>query len=64
MGHVLEARSLYKRCYSKRFAGSGSEVIYSQTNMRICMVTLTLPEFLCYVATDVLLLLPMNQTLK
>ncbi|CAL5004495.1 unnamed protein product [Urochloa decumbens] len=24
MGHVHEARSLYKRCYSKRFAGSGS----------------------------------------
>jgi hypothetical protein len=35
MGHVHEARSLYKRCYSKRFAGSGSEVISSQTNMRI-----------------------------
>ncbi|XP_062195601.1 uncharacterized protein LOC133898842 [Phragmites australis] len=27
MGHVHEARSLYKRCYSKRFAGSGSEDI-------------------------------------
>lgn len=27
MGHVHEARSLYKRCYSKRFAGSGSEEI-------------------------------------
>ncbi|KAL5223292.1 hypothetical protein ABZP36_028005 [Zizania latifolia] len=26
-GHVHEARSLYKRCYSKRFAGSGSEDI-------------------------------------
>ncbi|AQK78283.1 EMBRYO DEFECTIVE 140 [Zea mays] len=25
MDHVHEARSLYKRCYSKRFAGSGSE---------------------------------------
>ncbi|PWZ18804.1 Squamous cell carcinoma antigen recognized by T-cells 3 [Zea mays] len=27
MDHVHEARSLYKRCYSKRFAGSGSEEI-------------------------------------
>ncbi|OEL30980.1 Squamous cell carcinoma antigen recognized by T-cells 3 [Dichanthelium oligosanthes] len=27
MGHLHEARSLYKRCYSKRFAGSGSEDI-------------------------------------
>ncbi|XP_066330580.1 uncharacterized protein [Miscanthus floridulus] len=27
MGHVHEARSIYKRCYSKRFAGSGSEEI-------------------------------------
>ncbi|CAO2200197.1 unnamed protein product [Urochloa humidicola] len=27
MGHIHEARSLYKRCYSKRFAGSGSEEI-------------------------------------
>ncbi|KAL5231505.1 hypothetical protein ABZP36_030281 [Zizania latifolia] len=26
-GHIHEARSLYKRCYSKRFAGSGSEDI-------------------------------------
>ncbi|KAJ0937713.1 putative RNA recognition motif domain, tetratricopeptide-like helical domain superfamily [Helianthus annuus] len=25
MGHINEARSLYKRCYSKRFAGTGSE---------------------------------------
>jgi len=27
MGNIHEARSLYKRCYSKRFAGSGSEDI-------------------------------------
>ncbi|GER38939.1 hypothetical protein STAS_15485 [Striga asiatica] len=27
MGHVNEARSLYKRCYSKRFSGTGSEDI-------------------------------------
>uniref|UniRef100_A0A0A9E6I7 RRM domain-containing protein n=1 Tax=Arundo donax TaxID=35708 RepID=A0A0A9E6I7_ARUDO len=27
MGHIHEARSLYKRCYSKKFAGSGSEDI-------------------------------------
>ncbi|XP_051200677.1 uncharacterized protein [Lolium perenne] len=27
MGHIHEARSLYKRCYSKKFAGSGSEAI-------------------------------------
>ncbi|KAI7743467.1 hypothetical protein M8C21_011318 [Ambrosia artemisiifolia] len=27
MGHINEARSLYKRCYSKRFAGTGSEDI-------------------------------------
>ncbi|KAJ1266928.1 hypothetical protein BS78_07G017400 [Paspalum vaginatum] len=27
MGHIHEARSLYKRCYSKRFAGYGSEEI-------------------------------------
>ncbi|TVU43694.1 hypothetical protein EJB05_10182 [Eragrostis curvula] len=27
MGHIHEARSLYKRCYSKRFDGSGSEDI-------------------------------------
>ncbi|XP_006659057.1 squamous cell carcinoma antigen recognized by T-cells 3 [Oryza brachyantha] len=26
-GHIHEARSLYKRCYTKRFAGSGSEDI-------------------------------------
>lgn len=25
-GHIREARSIYKRCYSKRFAGTGSEV--------------------------------------
>ncbi|KVF74582.1 RNA-processing protein, HAT helix, partial [Cynara cardunculus var. scolymus] len=25
MGHINEARSLYKRCYSKRFSGTGSE---------------------------------------
>lgn len=27
MGHINEARSLYKRCYSKRFSGTGSEDI-------------------------------------
>jgi RNA recognition motif-containing protein len=27
MGHINEARSLYKRCYSKRFTGTGSEDI-------------------------------------
>ncbi|EMS62530.1 Squamous cell carcinoma antigen recognized by T-cells 3 [Triticum urartu] len=27
MGHTHEARSLYKRCYSKKFAGSGSEAV-------------------------------------
>ncbi|XP_059648322.1 uncharacterized protein LOC132294468 [Cornus florida] len=27
MGHISEARSLYKRCYSKRFSGTGSEDI-------------------------------------
>lgn len=26
MGKINEARSLYKRCYSKRFPGTGSEV--------------------------------------
>uniref|UniRef100_A0A2P2M5R0 Squamous cell carcinoma antigen recognized by T-cells 3 n=1 Tax=Rhizophora mucronata TaxID=61149 RepID=A0A2P2M5R0_RHIMU len=26
LGHTSEARSIYKRCYSKRFAGTGSEV--------------------------------------
>ncbi|KAJ6394975.1 hypothetical protein OIU77_024064 [Salix suchowensis] len=26
-GHIREARSIYKRCYSKRFAGTGSEDI-------------------------------------
>lgn len=26
LGHINEARSLYKRCYSKRFPGTGSEV--------------------------------------
>lgn len=25
-GHTSEARSIYKRCYSKRFPGTGSEV--------------------------------------
>ncbi|KAL5171321.1 Squamous cell carcinoma antigen recognized by T-cells 3 [Glycine soja] len=27
LGHINEARSLYKRCYSKRFSGTGSEDI-------------------------------------
>lgn len=27
MGHINEARSLYKRCYTKRFSGTGSEDI-------------------------------------
>ncbi|KAL2477653.1 embryo defective [Forsythia ovata] len=27
MGHINEARSLYKRCYSRRFPGTGSEEI-------------------------------------
>ncbi|KAL0927795.1 hypothetical protein M5K25_002005 [Dendrobium thyrsiflorum] len=27
MGHINEARSIYKRCYSKRFQGTGSEDI-------------------------------------
>lgn len=27
-GHIKEARSIYKRCYSKRFAGTGSEVYF------------------------------------
>ncbi|KAK7258271.1 hypothetical protein RIF29_23842 [Crotalaria pallida] len=27
LGHVNEARSIYKRCYSKRFSGTGSEDI-------------------------------------
>ncbi|KAG1363663.1 putative squamous cell carcinoma antigen recognized by T-cells 3 [Cocos nucifera] len=27
MGHINEARSIYKRCYSKRFPGTGSEDI-------------------------------------
>jgi hypothetical protein len=26
LGHINEARSIYKRCYSKRFYGTGSEV--------------------------------------
>ncbi|KAL2344652.1 hypothetical protein Fmac_005937 [Flemingia macrophylla] len=26
LGHINEARSIYKRCYSKRFSGTGSEV--------------------------------------
>lgn len=26
LGHINEARSIYKRCYSKRFFGTGSEV--------------------------------------
>ncbi|KAH9750299.1 EMBRYO DEFECTIVE 140 [Citrus sinensis] len=26
LGHINEARSIYKRCYSKRFTGTGSEV--------------------------------------
>lgn len=25
-GHVNEARSIYKRCFSKKFSGTGSEV--------------------------------------
>jgi hypothetical protein len=25
LGHINEARSIYKRCYSKRFSGTGSE---------------------------------------
>ncbi|GFY94665.1 similar to EMBRYO DEFECTIVE 140 [Actinidia rufa] len=28
MGNINEARSLYRRCYSKRFSGTGSEVTY------------------------------------
>ncbi|XP_020088462.1 squamous cell carcinoma antigen recognized by T-cells 3 [Ananas comosus] len=27
MGHIQEARAIYKRCYSKRFSGTGSEVV-------------------------------------
>lgn len=27
LGHIREARSIYKRCYSKRFPGSGSEEV-------------------------------------
>ena len=26
MGHIKEARSVYKGCYTKRFSGTGSEV--------------------------------------
>nr|KYP63247.1 Squamous cell carcinoma antigen recognized by T-cells 3 [Cajanus cajan] len=26
LGHINEARSIYKRCYSKRFSGTGSEI--------------------------------------
>lgn len=26
LGHINEARSIYRRCYSKRFPGTGSEV--------------------------------------
>jgi squamous cell carcinoma antigen recognized by T-cells 3 len=28
MGNINEARAIYKRCYAKRFAGTGSEVNY------------------------------------
>lgn len=35
MGHINEARSLYKRCYTKRFSGTGSEV-----NLLLCYVAL------------------------
>lgn len=34
-GHINEARSLYKRCYSKRFSGTGSEV-----RLLLCYITL------------------------
>lgn len=27
-GHINEARSLYKRCYTKKFSGTGSEVYH------------------------------------
>lgn len=43
MGHTHEARSLYKRCYSKKFAGSGSEVSSSRATTRMspsCLVGL------------------------
>lgn len=28
LDHINEARSIYRRCYSKRFAGMGSEVAF------------------------------------
>jgi hypothetical protein len=34
--HIHEARSLYKRCYTKRFSGSGSEVYSFWLTRRIC----------------------------
>jgi len=39
LGHINEARSIYKRCYSKRFYGTGSEV-YQASLISINIVTL------------------------
>jgi len=42
MGNMHEARSLYKRCYSKRFAGSGSEVeLFSNKHKNISFFLLS-----------------------
>lgn len=34
-GHINEARSLYKRCYTKRFSGTGSEVYFLLLNFEV-----------------------------
>ncbi|GAY61488.1 hypothetical protein CUMW_210370 [Citrus unshiu] len=41
LGHINEARSIYKRCYSKRFTRTGSE------NSRLCFEGQTVAELGC-----------------
>jgi hypothetical protein len=35
-GHISEARSIYKRCFSKRFPGTGSEVYWFFLYFLLC----------------------------
>lgn len=44
MGNINEARSLYKRCYSKRFPGTGSEVYFHVVLFILLILKITLQQ--------------------
>lgn len=57
-GHLNNARSLYKRCYSKRLSGTGSEVYFAHLVAIFNMLFRHPPQSsLCYLLIYLILIL-------